>query len=201
MKKSEGQPMTEANRTQQGAQPASQVGLVLLGAGVMGLLWMILGNGGQEAPRPSDAPPGALAPPWRNEEVPKAIRKVLDEQDAAWNRGDLEGFMAGYLRSPQLTFMSGNEPQYGWDQTLERYRKRYQREGNQMGKLTFSDLDIRLLRDDLALVTGRWKLVVGKETPNGLFTLLMWRTPDGWRIIHDHTSAAEPPAAKKKSQQ
>jgi beta-aspartyl-peptidase (threonine type) len=174
------------------------VGLVLLGAGVTALAWGVWAAGQQEAPVPPEAPPGALAPPWRDEEIPSAIRKVLDDQADAWNRGDLEGFMVGYLRSPELTFLSGNEPKRGWEQTLERYRDRYQRKGNEMGQLTFRDLDVRLLRrDDLALVTGRWQLVRKKDRPDGLFTLLLWRTPDGWRIVHDHTSAGEPPPAKK----
>ncbi len=123
------------------------------------------------------------------------IRKVLDDQAGAWNRGDLEGFMAGYLRSGGLTFASGRDLQRGWDATLARYRARYQGKGNEMGRLTFSDLDIRWLHGDQALVTGRWKLVRTKDQPDGRFTLVMRRTPEGWRIIHDHTSQGE---AQKK---
>jgi beta-aspartyl-peptidase (threonine type) len=189
--------MSETTGTGQEQGAFGKLGLVLLGAGVTALAWVVWAAQGQDAPVPPEAPPGALAPPWRDEAVPQAIRQVLADQDAAWNRGDLEGFMAGYLRSPQLTFSSAAEPRRGWQETLGRYRQRYQGKGNEMGKLTFSDLDIRLLRADLALVTGRWKLVRTKDAPDGLFTLVMWRTPDGWRIIHDHTSVREVPAAKK----
>jgi beta-aspartyl-peptidase (threonine type) len=180
-----------------GAGGFGKFGLVLLGAGLTALAWVVWAAGAQDAP---DAAPGALPSAWRDEEAVRAIHKVLHDQDEAWNRGDLEGFMAGYLRSPQLTFSSGAEPQRGWQETLDRYRRRYQGKGNEMGKLTFSDLDVRQLRADLALVTGRWKLVQTKGEPDGLFTLVMWRTPDGWRIVHDHTSVREAPAGKKAEQ-
>jgi beta-aspartyl-peptidase (threonine type) len=127
-----------------------------------------------------------------------AIRKVLEEQDAAWNAGKLEEFMAGYWHSPDLTFFSGDEPRHGWDATLERYRKRYQAPGAEMGKLTFSDLEIDGLGPDTALVRGRWRLQMSKgEPPQGLFTLIMKKLPEGWRIIHDHTSAWVPPPDAK----
>jgi beta-aspartyl-peptidase (threonine type) len=72
---------------------------------------------------------------------------------------------------------------------LERYRKRYQAEGREMGKLAFSELDIEMLGPDSALVRGRWQLVTSAETLGGLFTLIVKKLPDGWRIVHDHTSA------------
>ena len=119
----------------------------------------------------------------------KAVQKVLDDQVAAWNKGDLEGFMAGYWKSDELTFFSGKDVTKGWDATLERYKKRYQAEGKEMGKLTFSELKIEMLGDDSAFVRGRFKLVTSKETPQGLFTLIFKKTADGWKIVHDHTSA------------
>ena len=119
----------------------------------------------------------------------KAIQKVLDDQAAAWNKGDLEGFMAGYWKSDGLTCFSGKDVTRGWNATLERYKKRYQSEGKEMGKLTFSDLKIDVLGPDSAVVRGRFKLVTSKETPQGLFTLLFKKTADGWKIVHDHTSA------------
>jgi beta-aspartyl-peptidase (threonine type) len=188
--------MSQTDRAEVAREVIVKVALVVLGGSLASLAWGLSAWHDDEGPAPADAPPGALAPPWRDDEVPRAIRRVLDDQDRAWNRGDLEGFMAGYLRSPQLTFLSGRDPQRGWEKTLERYRERYQRKGNEMGRLSFSDLDVRLLRRDLALVTGRWKLVRKKDAPDGLFTLLMWQTPEGWRIVHDHTSAGEPPAKK-----
>jgi beta-aspartyl-peptidase (threonine type) len=125
----------------------------------------------------------------RAEEDRQAIQHVLDAQVAAWNRHDLEGFMAGYWHSPELTFYSGKDAYSGWQAAFERYRKRYQAEGpDKMGTLSFADLKIDLLGPDSALVRGRWKLVTSKEPLGGLFTLLFKKKPEGWRIVHDHTS-------------
>lgn len=120
------------------------------------------------------------------------IRKVLDQQVAAWNRHDLEGFMSGYWHSPELTFFSGGTETEGWQPTLERYRKRYQANGAAMGELQFSELEVVQLGPEAALVRGRWHLTMpdGKQ-PHGLFTLVFRNFPEGWRITHDHTSAAE----------
>ncbi len=120
-------------------------------------------------------------------EVP-VIRKVLEDQVAAWNKGDLKGFMEGYWKSPMLSFFSGKNRTAGWDATLDRYRKRYQAEGKEMGKLKFADLDIQVLGNDSALVRGRWELETSKEKHGGLFTLICKKFPEGWRIVHDHTS-------------
>ncbi len=129
------------------------------------------------------------APAPKPDEAEQAIRKVLDEQAAAWNRGDIESYMAGYWKSPELTFTSGGEQTKGWQATLERYKKRYQGEGKEMGKLTFSEVSVQMLGPDSAFVRGRFTLVRSKDKPTGLFTLIMKKFPDGWRIIHDHTSA------------
>lgn len=119
----------------------------------------------------------------------KAIQQVLDDQAAAWNKADLDGFMAGYWKSDELTFFAGKDKTQGWKATLERYRKRYQAEGKEMGKLTFSELQIEPLGPDAAWVRGRWKLEMKNEMPQGLFTLIFKKMPDGWKIVHDHTSA------------
>jgi beta-aspartyl-peptidase (threonine type) len=118
-----------------------------------------------------------------------AIQRVLDDQAAAWNKGDLPGFMKGYLDSEDLSFFSGNKKTKGWKATLERYQKTYQGEGKEMGKLTFKELSIELLGDDHALVRGRYHLKLKSEEPTGIFTLILRKTPAGWRIIHDHTSS------------
>ena len=119
----------------------------------------------------------------------QAIQKVLDDQTAAWNRGDLEGYMEGYWKSDDLTFFSGKDVTRGWKATLERYRKRYQSEGKEMGKVTFSEVQIEPLGPDAAYVRGRWQLMTKKETLQGLFTVFLKKTPEGWRIVHDYTSA------------
>jgi beta-aspartyl-peptidase (threonine type) len=119
----------------------------------------------------------------------KAIQQVIDSQAAAWNKGDLEGFMKGYWKSPRLVFFSGMDKTHGWQATIERYRKRYQSEGRKMGQLTFSEVEIEELSPTSAWVRGRWQVVRGKEKLRGLFTLIVKKLPEGWRIIHDHTSA------------
>ncbi len=118
-----------------------------------------------------------------------AIEAVLKSQVEAWNRGDLEGFMAGYWHSSQLTFMSNSEETRGWEETLHRYRQRYQYGGNQMGKLAMSWVEpIQLLDTDAAYVDGKWQVTMpdGKQ-PHGSFTLIFRKLPEGWRIVHDHT--------------
>jgi beta-aspartyl-peptidase (threonine type) len=125
----------------------------------------------------------------KNAAAKKAVREVLDKQVAAWNKGDLDGFMAGYWKSPSLMFFSGKDKTRGWEATLKRYQKKYQSEGRKMGKLTFSELEIDVLGPDSVWVRGGWQVVLDKEKPNGLFTLIMKKFPEGWRIVHDHTSA------------
>jgi ketosteroid isomerase-like protein len=117
-----------------------------------------------------------------------AIRAVLDTQVAGWNHGDLDAYMQGYIHSNDLTFFSGATITRGWEPTLERYKKRYQGEGKEMGTLTFSDVVIDVVANDAAFVRGRWHLAMSKESREGLFTLLMRKTDQGWRVVHDHSS-------------
>lgn len=116
------------------------------------------------------------------------IRALLDDQVAAWNRGDVEAFMQGYSKSPQPTFSGANGVLRGWDAVLERYRSRYP-DRAAMGRLAFSGLEIILLAPDAALVLGRWQLERAQDRPGGVFTLVLRKLPEGWRIIHDHTSS------------
>ena len=118
-----------------------------------------------------------------------AIQRVLHDQAAAWNKGDLVGFMKGYLESEELSFFSGNNKTKGWKATLQRYQKKYQGEGNSMGKLSFDEMSIEMLGNDHALVRGRFRLQLKSDNPTGIFTLVMRKTAVGWRIIHDHTSS------------
>jgi ketosteroid isomerase-like protein len=120
------------------------------------------------------------------------VLQVLQAQQASWNRHDLDGFMAGYWNSADLTFFSGASRSSGWQSMLERYRTRYQSAGREMGKLEFSSLDVQALSPDAVLVRGAWQLTTSdRKTPHGLFTLIFRRFPEGWKIVHDHTSAAE----------
>src|SRR5262249_3140918 len=117
-----------------------------------------------------------------------AVESVLHAQQAAWNAHNLEAFMSGYWNSPELTFFSGGNVAHGWQAALDRYRKSYQAEGKEMGKLEFSDLQVASLGDDAAFVRGSWHLRMSDgKTPHGLFTLVFRKFPDGWKIVHDHT--------------
>ncbi|HXG09561.1 MAG TPA: nuclear transport factor 2 family protein [Gemmataceae bacterium] len=120
--------------------------------------------------------------------VEAEIRQLLDNQVAAWNRGDLEGFMDGYWRSPDLSLWSGKERFRGWRFTFDHYRQRYQQDGVPMGHLTLSDLEIDLLSPDSAYVRGRWQVNTDRGSLTGLCTLILKKFAEGWRIVHDHTS-------------
>lgn len=130
-----------------------------------------------------------IAPTSAQNKADADIKAVLDAQTAAWNKGDLEGFMKGYWRSAKLTFFSGGAKREGYDAVLERYRKTYQAEGKEMGKVAFSEVDVEMLGKTGAVVRGRWALTMsdGKQL-GGLYTLIFKQFKDGWKIIHDHTS-------------
>jgi len=127
-----------------------------------------------------------------------AIRAVLAAQTAAWNRGDIDGFMNGYARSDDTEFISGETLTRGWQTVRNRYQKKYDTR-EKMGILTFSEIVITPLGADAALVLGRWSLARSGDTPHGRFTLIFRRSrptvaagaspaPAAWRIVHDHTS-------------
>jgi len=118
-----------------------------------------------------------------------AIRTVIEEQQAAWNRHDLEAFMAGYWNSAELTFFSGAHESKGWQAALDRYKKNYQGAGHEMGKLEFRNLRIEMLGREAAFVRGEFHLTMSDEkTPHGLFTLVFRKFPEGWKIVHDHSA-------------
>lgn len=116
------------------------------------------------------------------------IRALLGAQVAAWNRGDLDGFMDAYWRSDELRFASGGNITKGWAPTLEHYRKSYP-DRTAMGHLNFSILEVNVVAPDAAVVFGRWELVREKDRPAGLFTLVLRHRAEGWRIVSDHTSS------------
>jgi uncharacterized protein (TIGR02246 family) len=118
----------------------------------------------------------------------EAITAVLTSQQTAWNRGDVDAFLTGYWRSPELTFSGSSGVARGWDGVLARYKKNYP-DRAAMGQLDFSNLEFRFLGPDAALVLGHWHLRREKDDVGGVFTLVWQRFPDGWKIIHDHTSA------------
>ncbi len=115
------------------------------------------------------------------------LRDLLTAQVAAWNHGDIEGFMQGYWKSDQTTFSGSSGVSRGWQALLDRYRKNYSTRAI-MGHLEFSGLEITPLADDAALILGQWHLDRETGPTGGVFTLVARRFPEGWRIIHDHTS-------------
>jgi ketosteroid isomerase-like protein len=119
-----------------------------------------------------------------------AITAVLSAQQAAWNRGDVDAFLVGYWHSPELTFSGSNGVSRGWDGVMARYKKNYP-DRAAMGQLDFSELEFRFLGPNAALVLGHWHLKRDKGDIGGVFSLVWQRFPDGWKIVHDHTSAVE----------
>jgi len=135
---------------------------------------------------------GATSAQSTDSAVENQIRSVLESQQSAWNRGDIDGFMNGYARADSTTFVSDDKITRGWETVRDRYREKYS-DRAKMGKLTFSDFEITPLGSDSALVLGSWRLERQNDEPHGRFTLIFRLTSDGWRIVHDHTSAASPP--------
>jgi uncharacterized protein (TIGR02246 family) len=125
---------------------------------------------------------------WESDRPEDEIQTVLAAQQAAWNRGDIARFLEGYWNSPDLTFAGSEGIVRGYDGLLARYQKNYP-DKRAMGELNFSELEIRVLGPDAALVLGRWHLRRDTGDVGGVFSLVFKRFPIGWRIIHDHTSA------------
>lgn len=119
-----------------------------------------------------------------------SIRDLLENQDAAWNAGDIDGFMNGYWVSPELRFASGGSVTRGYDETLQRYKARYSN-SDLMGQLSFTALEIVPLSGDAAVVHGRWLLTRESDAPSGLFTLVFRKIDGQWKIISDTTTSAD----------
>ena len=129
----------------------------------------------------SEQPPNSVA----------EIQSVLSAQQDAWNRGDIDAFMNGYAQSASTVFVAEDEVRRGWETVRDRYRIRYS-DRAKMGTLSFSDIEVTMLSPDAAVVLGLWRLKRANDEPHGRFTLIFKRLPEGWRIVHDHTSAAPP---------
>jgi SnoaL-like domain len=113
---------------------------------------------------------------------------LLTEQVADWNKGDLNGFMEGYWRSPETEYVGAAGIVQGWNAIEQRYQLAYQ--GTKaMGRLRFENLHVTMLAPDAALAVGTYVLRSGNKESEGIFTLVIRRLPEGWRIINDHTSA------------
>ena len=155
------------------------LGLAILGAAATGGLVSGSPNGAAGASSDPEAP----------------IRELLAKQQTAWNAGDVDSFLIGYWESEQLTFSGSGGITRGFNGVRERYKKSYpNREA--MGKLDFSGLEIQELGPDAALVLGHWHLERVTGNVGGVFSLVFRRLPEGWRIIHDHTSVVTVPGVK-----
>ncbi|MDT7688934.1 MAG: hypothetical protein QOE46_1693 [Acidobacteriota bacterium] len=132
---------------------------------------------------------GRALRPQKEDANVAAVRAVIEAQAAAWNRGDVAGYMEGYAKEETTTFVSGDTITHGWQTVLDRYKSHYDTRAK-MGTLTFAELDIKPLSEFYVMATGRWQLTRDADTPHGRFTLIFRRTNAGWRIVHDHTSSA-----------
>ncbi len=130
-----------------------------------------------------------LAPLARAADPVGEIKTLVSRQTEAWNRGDIDGFMQGYWQSNELRFASDGTVTRGWKATLHRYKKRYP-DRETMGTLTLTVDEVTLLAPDAAIAFGKWELARSQDHPSGLFTLVLRRLPEGWRIVADHTSSA-----------
>jgi len=133
---------------------------------------------------------GCSEGPTGEGEIKEAVKDVIAAQEVAWNNGDIEGFMQGYWKSDELSFSSGGKIKRGWETVLEKYRTTYTPE--KMGKLSLTDLEITPLGQNSAYVLGTWAIRLEPDNPRGKFTLILRRFPEGWRIVHDHTSISGP---------
>ncbi len=124
------------------------------------------------------------------QKVENEITDILDQQKISWNEENIEGFMEYYWNSEKFTFQSGNKRLHGWDALLSRYKESYS--GEKWGMLDFADIEIKVLSNDIAYVLGRWRLMFEDSSEEGLFTILFLRMPEGWRIVHDHSSLRDP---------
>lgn len=117
----------------------------------------------------------------------KAIQTILENQTVAWNKGDLVAFMEGYWENDSLVFIGKAGPTYGYKNTLANYKKNYP-DTSHMGKLHFDIVSIKSLNTNHYFVIGKWFLQRSVGNINGVFTLVLRRTKEGWKIISDHSS-------------
>lgn len=136
------------------------------------------------------------APAWAqnpaSERVKTEVTRSLQDGVEAWNAGDLDRFMTGYVRTPEMTFTAGGKVVRGYDALQQRYQTTYGNSKASMGQLRFENIEVWELGPNFALALGEWILLLpGKgvgEQVKGIFSLVLERTGEGWKILHDHTS-------------
>lgn len=117
----------------------------------------------------------------------QAILNVLEKQRIDWNKGDIEAFMQSYVKSDSLLFVGKSGPTYGWENTLNNYKRSYPGKAN-MGILTFGIKKVDFLNKDVAFVLGSWHLKRENDEPQGYFTLIFKKLNGVWKIVVDHSS-------------
>lgn len=122
-------------------------------------------------------------------EAETSIKQVLQQQSECWSSGDLECYMQGYWKSDSLLFVGSRGLTYGWQNTLDNYRKSYP-DASSMGQLTFDTKEIRPLSPSAVLVVGKWHLAreADKGDLEGHFSVIFRKFADGWKIVADHSS-------------
>ena len=118
-----------------------------------------------------------------------AIIDILNKQEKDWNRGDIDEFMKGYLKSEKLVFSGSSGPIYGWKATLDRYKKTYS-DKEKMGKLKFEILNVIALSPKVIQLQGKFNLTRSIGDSFGYFTLNWIKVKNRWYIISDHTSGS-----------
>jgi ketosteroid isomerase-like protein len=139
----------------------------------------------QAGGRPTTAPASRSDPAV----LRKQLSAQLERAAADWNRGDLEGFLSDYARESTTTFVDGRRARHGFEYIRDNYARRFA-PGVRRDSLHFEEVETRRLSPTLALVTARFILERnGAVTASGPFTLVMELRPEGWRILHDHSSS------------
>ena len=121
-------------------------------------------------------------------QVEREVKAVLEAQVAAWNRGDVDAFMKGYDPTDDIVFTSGSNVRRGFKTTRDHFRRSWGDHPEKMGRLQFDELEVHPIGSDGAWVLGRWRLRGVEGEPGGVFTLVLERRPEGFRVVMDHTS-------------
>lgn len=115
------------------------------------------------------------------------ILDLLENQELAWNRGDIVGFMQGYWKNDSLKFIGKSGLSYGYEKVLSNYKKNYV-DKDRMGKLHFEIQHLDLINSKYAIVIGSWSVERASDNPKGMFSLVIKKIKGEWKIILDHSS-------------
>lgn len=135
---------------------------------------------------------------WEERDADEVVAVLRAQQDA-WNAGDIAGFLDGYVRDEGLVFTSGAKVRRGFEETRKKFESRYGTSKDTMGHLEFEIESVQHMGADGAVVLGRWELTKTAEAGDGIFSVIFARTNEGWKIVHDHTSATPAPASSAAS--